>query len=51
VKYIEIGDARYLWRDILKLRRDQRKTSRQQQPTLFELRHDHRPPSQATAAG
>ena len=52
MKYIEIDGRRYLWRDLLQLRRDQRKAfARAQQPTLFELKDDHRPASQRTAAG
>jgi hypothetical protein len=50
MKYIDIDGARYLWRDILMLRREQRKAARQPQPTLFELKDDYRPPSQTTAA-
>jgi hypothetical protein len=48
---IEIDGKRYFWRDILKLRREQRKQSRQNQLTLFELKEDKRPASQTTAAG
>ena len=50
MRFITIGDRQYLWRDILLLRREQRKAARQPQPTLFELRDDHRPPTQATAS-
>jgi hypothetical protein len=48
---IEIDGKRYFWRDILKLRRDQRKQSRQTQLTLFELKADKRPATQTTVAG
>jgi hypothetical protein len=50
-KFIVIDGKRYLWREILQLRRDQRKAARQPQPTLFELRDDSRPASQRTAEG
>ena len=48
---IVIDGKRYLWRDILKLRREQKKASRQPQLTLFELKQDSRPASQRTAEG
>lgn len=48
---IVIDGKRYLWRDILKLRRDQRKAARQPQLSLFELKDDSRPASQRTAEG
>jgi hypothetical protein len=48
---IEIDGKRYLWRDILKIRHEQRRQSRQQQLALFELKEDRRPASQTTAAG
>lgn len=51
-RHIEIDGKRYLWRDILQLRRDQRNVhARAQQPTLFELRDDTRPETQRTASG
>ncbi len=40
-----------LWKEILKLRREQRKAARQPQLTLFELKEDSRPASQRTAEG
>jgi len=46
---IVIDGKRYLWRDILKLRREQRKATRQHQLTLLELKDDSRPASQRTA--
>jgi hypothetical protein len=49
--FIVIDGKRYLWKDILKLRREQRKLARQRQLTLFELRDDSRPASQRTAEG
>jgi hypothetical protein len=41
--FIVIDGKRYVWRDILKLRRKQRKAARQTQLTLFELKDDRRP--------
>ena len=49
--FIVIDGKRYAWKDILKLRREQRKTARQPQLTLFELKDDSRPASQRTAEG
>jgi hypothetical protein len=51
IKSIVIGDKRYRWRDILKLRREQAKAEHKPQPTLFPLKEDSRPPSQKTADG
>lgn len=48
---IVIDGKRYLWRDILKLRREQRKAARQHQLTLFELKDDSRPATQRTPEG
>jgi len=49
MRTIEINGVRMLWRDILKLRRDQQqKAERQPQATLFELKEDSRPASTAT---
>ncbi len=50
MRYIEIDGKRYAWRDLLKLRREQRKASRQSQAALFELKDDERPKSQRTAS-
>ena len=47
--FIVIDGKRYAWRDILKLRREQRKAARQSQMTLFELKDDRRPATQRTA--
>ena len=49
--FIMIDGKRYLWRDILKLRREQRKAAKKRQMTLFELKDDSRPASQRTAEG
>jgi len=46
---IEIKGHRYLWRDLVALRRTQA-TPRVEQPTLFELREDHRPSGERNAA-
>lgn len=51
MRTILIGDKRYAWRDILKLRREQQKAERQPQPTLFELKEDIRPSSLRSAEG
>jgi hypothetical protein len=49
---IEIDGKRYVWRDIVMLRRAQLAAVRQaQQPALFELIDNCRPASQRTAAG
>jgi len=52
MKHIEIDGKRYLWRDVLQMRREQKKAfARAQQPTLFELKDDCRPATQRTAEG
>jgi hypothetical protein len=48
-RFIEIDGRRYLWRDLVALRRAQA-TPAAQQPTLFALREDHRPPGERNAA-
>jgi hypothetical protein len=49
---IIIEGKRYLWQDILKLRREQKLAeAKVKQPTLFPLIEDARPASQRTAAG
>ena len=51
-RFIEIDGKPYLWRDLLQQRRQQLAAARQaQQPTLFALREDCRPPAERTAAG
>ena len=51
-RFIEIDGRRYLWRDLLELRREQKKAqARVQQPALFELKDDRRPIAARTAAG
>ncbi len=49
--FVTIDGKRHLWRDILKLHREQRKAARQHQLTLFELKDDSRPATQRTAEG
>jgi hypothetical protein len=49
--FIVIDGKRHAWKDILRLRREQRKAARQPQLTLFELKDDSRPATQRTAAG
>jgi len=52
LRYIEIDGKRYLWRDILELRREQRRAhSAAHQLALFDLKHDCRPSTAGTAAG
>ena len=52
LSFIEIDGKRYPWRDILQLRREQKKAyQRFEQPALFELRDDCRPAAERTAAG
>lgn len=48
-RFIEIEGRRYLWRDLVTLRRTQAKPPAHQ-PTLFPLIDDCRPASERTAA-
>jgi hypothetical protein len=51
-KFIEIDGRHFLWRDVLKLRREQKQASaKAEQPALFDLVEDRRPPADRTAAG
>ena len=50
-KSIEIDGKRYSWRDILKLRREQKKEARKAQLLLFDLKTDVRPASQQSVDG
>ena len=51
-KFIEIDGKRFVWRDILQRRREQRMAAaRIDQPALFELNEDCRSVSERTAAG
>jgi hypothetical protein len=50
--FIDIDGKRYLWRDLVKLRQEQREAARRAaQPPLFELRDDRRPETDRTATG
>jgi hypothetical protein len=52
LQHIEIDGRRYLWREVLQLRREQKKAQAQaQQPALFELKEDRRPVAERTASG
>jgi hypothetical protein len=48
---VKLDGRKYLWADILKLRREQLKAARQTQPVLFEPQVGVRPKSLRTAAG
>jgi hypothetical protein len=51
-KFIDIDGARFLWRELLQRRRQQvAAAARVEQPALFVLKEDCRPPSERTAAG
>ena len=51
-RFIEIDGKRYLWRELLRRRQEQRDAARQgEQPALFELREDCRPATERMAAG
>ncbi len=50
-RFVEIEGKRYLWREILKLRREQRNEEQRAQLVLFELKEDRRPASQSSADG
>lgn len=52
LRFIDIDGKRYFWRDILHLRREQKKAlARAEEPALFELKDDHRPVAARTAEG
>jgi hypothetical protein len=52
LRFIEIDGRRYLWRDILRMRAEQKQARAvAQQAVLFELKLDCRPASEQTAAG
>jgi len=51
-RFILIDGKRHLWRDVLRLRREQmRAAANARQPALFELKDDRRPSAERTAAG
>lgn len=49
-RFITLDGKRYLWGDLVALRRAQA-TPKAEQPTLFPLRDDSRPVLERTAAG
>jgi hypothetical protein len=49
-RFIDIDGRRYLWRDLVALRRAQA-IPKAEQPALFPLREDCRPPAERNAAG
>ena len=52
LRFIDIDGKRYLWRDILQMRADQKRAhTASQQLALFALRHDCRPSTARTSAG
>lgn len=50
-RYLVLDGKRYLWPDLLRLRKEQRRAAKKEQPTLFSLKEDCRPPTQKTASG
>lgn len=51
MRTIKIGDKRYRWREVLEMRREQKKAERQPQPMLFDrLPYDYRPKTERTAS-
>jgi hypothetical protein len=48
-RFVEIDGRRLLWRDLVEARRAQA-MPKAEQPTLFELREDHRPLGERNAA-
>lgn len=52
LRHIDIDGKRYLWRDIVQMRRDQVKAhAAAQQLALFEVKLDCRPEAARTSAG
>lgn len=49
-KSVRIDGKMYLWKDIVRMRREQRQPA-PLQPALFELKEDARPASQRSADG
>lgn len=50
-RFIVIDGKRYLWRDLLRIRQEQHKALKKEQPALFPLKEDSRLPTQKTARG
>jgi hypothetical protein len=51
MRTVEIDGKSYLWRDLLRLRREQKKAQKHAQLELFELKEDCRPETQRSAEG
>lgn len=52
MRYVTLPNGdRILWRELLRLRREQQKAERQPQPTLFEVKEDRRPETQRSVDG
>jgi hypothetical protein len=51
MRYIVIEGKRYVWKEILRLRREQIQATHKRQLELFEMKDDRRPASQKTADG
>jgi hypothetical protein len=50
-RFVEIDGKRLLWKDVLTAYREQaRAAARPEQPALFEMHEDHRPPGERSAA-
>jgi len=51
-KFIDIDGKRFVWRDLMRRRREQLAAAvKVEQPALFELKEDCRPIPERTAAG
>ncbi|MGE0236073.1 hypothetical protein [Methylocystis sp.] len=50
-RYLVVDGKRFLWAELLRLRKEQRKAAKNEQQTLFPLKEDCRPPTQKTARG
>jgi hypothetical protein len=50
-KFVVIDGKPIAWRELLKLRREQREQAKSTQLALFELKEDTRPQAERTAAG
>jgi hypothetical protein len=51
MRYIVIEGKRYVWKEILRLRREQIQATHKRQLVLFEMKDDCRPASQKTVDG
>ena len=51
-KFIDIDGKRFVWRELVKRRREQvAAAAKVEQPVLFEMKEDSRPAPERTAAG